>query len=39
LATDPEIESLPRTIAELPFFATGRYPKPMLIALARVPGA
>src|SRR5262245_56975082 len=32
---DHEIAALPRTIAELPFFASGRFPKPMLIGRCR----
>ena len=32
--TDP-IATLPRTIAELPFFASGRFPKPLLIGRCR----
>ena len=33
-----EIASLPRTIAELPFFASGRYPKPNLIGRCSAQG-
>jgi long-chain acyl-CoA synthetase len=32
---DHEIAALPRTIAQLPFFASGRFPKPLLIGRCR----
>jgi long-chain acyl-CoA synthetase len=35
---DPALEALPRTIAELPFFAGGRYPRPGLIGRCGASG-